>query len=265
MTIEANSLASSTPLSLYYNAVFSDPILHEFYTDSGYANFGYWDHATHNARDAGDRLVDMLLKPVQPVRGTILDVACGQGASTRRLTNYLEPTAITGIGLSESQLAQARHRAPGCTFKQMDATELDFDDETFDTVLCIEAAFHFDTRERFFEEACRVLKPGGNLVLSDLLVARGAPLIPSKNYVPSVERYGVYLRDTGFENPDLTDATAEIWHSYRSHFNRFVQRDPSRWWNPFAIRDLLVANIHLTWAIRKCLLVCARKPEKTNR
>lgn len=260
-TTENDSPATSTALSLYYDAVFSDPILREFCGDSGYANFGYWDGATRCAREAGDRLVDMLLEPIEPLRGTILDVACGQGASTRRLMNYFQPAAITGIGLSESQLVEARKRAPGCTFKRMDATKLDFDDETFDTVLCIEAAFHFSTRKRFLEETFRVLRPGGCLVLSDLLMAWGTPLVPAQNYVPNAGRYGDLLRDAGFGNPDLSDATTETWHAYRDRFNRFVQQDPSRWWNPFAMRDLLAANINLSWAIRKCLLVCARKPK----
>lgn len=253
-------MSNSEPLSLFYNAFFADPVLREFYGDSGYANFGYWDSTTHWAGEAGDRLVDMLLKPIQPIRGTILDVACGQGGSTKRLANYLAPTAITGIGVSESQLVEARERAPGCTFLRMDATNLDFDDETFDTVLCVEAAFHFDTRKRFFDEAFRVLKPAGNLILSDLLMAWGTPLVPSPNYAPDAAHYARSVADAGFVGPDLIDATAETWHSYRDRFNRFVQQEPSRWWNPFALRDLLAANINLTWVIRSCLLVCARKP-----
>ena len=40
----------------------------------------------------------------------------------------------------------------------MDATELDFRDNSFDSIICVEAAFHFDTREKFVREAYRVLK-----------------------------------------------------------------------------------------------------------
>src|SRR5262249_23353750 len=79
------------------------------------------------------------------------------------------PEMITGINISDAQIADARARAPSCTFQVMNATELDFPDNHFDAVICIEAACHFDTRDKFLKEAHRVLKPGGSLALSDQL------------------------------------------------------------------------------------------------
>src|SRR5262245_28066366 len=127
----------------FYDQLFSDPLPRAFYGDSGYANFGYWRPGTRTAAEAGDNLVDVLLDRVVMRAATVLDVACGAGATTRRLGARLGGAAITGVGLSFGQLRAARRRAPGARFVTMDAARLGFADDSFDAVVCVEAAFHF--------------------------------------------------------------------------------------------------------------------------
>jgi ubiquinone/menaquinone biosynthesis C-methylase UbiE len=50
-----------------------------------------------------------LLAFVPEKQGTILDVARGKGATTRHLLKYFKPENVTGINISEKQLA----RCPG--------------------------------------------------------------------------------------------------------------------------------------------------------
>jgi ribosomal protein L11 methylase PrmA len=51
---------------------------------------------------------------------------------------------------------------------------VDVVDGRFDAVVSIDAAYHFQTRERFFRGARAALAPGGRIVLSGLL----APDVP---------------------------------------------------------------------------------------
>ena len=75
------------------------------------------------------------------------------GGSTKRLAQTYAPEKITGINISEVQIADARGLATGCIFRVMDATKLDFTDNHFDAVVCVEAACHFDSRDKFLKEA----------------------------------------------------------------------------------------------------------------
>jgi MPBQ/MSBQ methyltransferase len=258
MTIHSGSALSL--LDSFYREFYDDPIFAAFYRHSGYANFGYWDGSIATAAAASDRLVEKLLEFLPERRGTILDVACGQGASTRYLTKFFKPRRITGIGIVPRQIARARANARRCRFAVMDATELDFPAGHFDVVICVEAAFHFKTRARFFSEAARVLKPGGHLLLADLLMAFGAPLTPRENHLPGRRAYAAQLRRAGFEDVRVIDVTDRTWRRYRRAFNHFVARRTRDVLTPSGLRDLYTLNVNSSWAIRAYLLAAARKP-----
>ena len=193
------------------------------------------------------------------VASEVLDVACGTGATTFRIAERLRPSSLIGIGISHSQLSEARQRVPTAGFGLMDASRLGFRTDSFDAVVCVEAAFHFVTRAQFLREALLVLRPGGILTMSDILLARGAALSSVGNYLEGCAAYAALLEQTGFVDIEVRDVTDRTWRPFRRRFTDFIARRHRR--SPFALRDLFAANVVCAWAVRHCVLVRARKPD----
>jgi ubiquinone/menaquinone biosynthesis C-methylase UbiE len=247
-----------TWLGREYARRFRDPA-HETFHGGGYSNFGFWTRSTAVGTQ-GDALVDRLLQLVPSAGGRILDVACGQGGTTRRLAFRFPASGVTAVNLFHDQLQAARHRAPGCSFARMDAARLGFLGESFDVVICVEAAFHFETREEFLRESWRVLKPGGHLILSDILVAGASVEIPDANVV-SRAGYERLLQDAGFPEPQVVSCRDQTWVAFqRRYFWNLVKildwDGAFHWWRRSAQRDRGIVDY---------LLVAARKPREGRR
>ena len=90
-----------------------------------------------------------------------LEVGCGTGLILQRV----HPVAAraVGIDLSEGMLAHARER--GLNVQQGSATDLPFDDASFDVTYSFKVLAHVPELERALAEMARVTRPGGRVFI----------------------------------------------------------------------------------------------------
>ena len=96
----------------------------------------------------------------------VLDVACGTGVVSNRISLVTtKHCSITGIDVNEGMLNVAR-RNPQMTWHLGSATELPFEADSFEVVICQQGLQYFPNRPTAMREMARVLVPNGRLALN---------------------------------------------------------------------------------------------------
>jgi SAM-dependent methyltransferase len=148
-----------------------------------HVHFGWWPgpvgadaHLTPTGfLAAQQRLTDRVLALAPPRPGMrILDAGCGLGGTLEALDRLAQPLLLVGLNIDARQLAICRTCQPRprnrLDLLLGDACAMPLADKSFDLVISLEAAFHFARRGDFLAEAARVLRPGGALLLADILL-----------------------------------------------------------------------------------------------
>ena len=103
-------------------------------------------------------------------RAAVLELACGTGILTRCLRDRLPADAkLTATDLNQPMMNYAAAKfAPGesVEWKQADAADLSFGDESFDAIVCQFGVMFFPDKAQAFAEAHRVLRSGGQLLFN---------------------------------------------------------------------------------------------------
>lgn len=98
--------------------------------------------------------------------GVALDAACGTG----RFADFLARRGyrVIGVDSSPDMLAHARRRVPDGEFHVGDLAGLPLADDSVDVIVCALALVHLPRLEPVLAEFARVLRPGGDLIISDI-------------------------------------------------------------------------------------------------
>jgi ubiquinone/menaquinone biosynthesis C-methylase UbiE len=110
--------------------------------------------------------------------GVALDAACGTGRHSAYLAS--RGHRVIGVDTSPEMLARAREKVPEGEFHEADLHDVPLADDSVDLVVCAIALSHVADLGQALAELVRVLRPNGQLVISDsrgLIGDIGLPLV----------------------------------------------------------------------------------------
>ncbi|NKC01755.1 MAG: methyltransferase domain-containing protein [Pseudomonadales bacterium] len=204
---------------------------------------------------------------------TVCDLACGEGFLSRILAS--QGAQVYGFDLSDALIASAKERSdPAIQYEVQDAEQLEgVASDFFDTVICHLAVMDIGDLDAFCTTANRVLKPGGQLLITLLHPCFETPFDASTGPLVETDEENNFralrvmkYRSEGFWRSDGTGVRGRVGahHRYLStYINTLIN-------SGFQIEQLLEPfpeeisedrSIEIQWSehIPRFMTICVRK------
>jgi ubiquinone/menaquinone biosynthesis C-methylase UbiE len=198
----------------------------ELSVSSGYQRWApTYDQMVNSMIRAEEPLVERALRIVSP--GRALDAACGTGRHAARLA--AAGCSVIGVDSSEAMLGLARAKHPEVDWQRGQLTELPLPSGGIDVAVCALALTHLPDLDPAVAELARVVRPGGQIVLSDahpsFVMLWGQALFPAgparlsfvrnhvhlhSAYLRVFARHGLAVVDCD-ESPMEADFSMSLW------------------------------------------------------
>ncbi len=169
----------------------------------------------------------------------VLDIGCGLGGPARTLAEEYG-CHVTGLDLTQAFCDAAEvmsdwvNLGERVAFQQGDATDLPFADNQFDAAMTIHVAMNIPAKDKVYEQARRVVKPGGIFAVYDELQGEGGDALfpapwardPSISHLATPDEMKSLLADAGFKVLDVHDSTDESQGWFEAMTTRMAQSGP---------------------------------------
>ncbi|MEM6378385.1 MAG: methyltransferase domain-containing protein [Bacteroidota bacterium] len=230
----------------YYDQTAFDYQLAWYKKDNPALHFGFYDKAKADAHYEALAHTNQVLAEAAQIKigDHILDAGCGLGASAFWLVQNYE-VEVTGISLPAKQIKACEERAEilglskQTKFLQADYTDTPFPDQSFDVIWACESVCHAQPKRDFYQEAYRLLKPGGRLIMAEY-VRTQRPLQASEEHllqkkwlrnwaiedIDTSEEHLNNLENVGFQNIDIKNVNEQVKVSLRNLHEKCTRSFP---------------------------------------
>ena len=225
-------------------------------------HYGIWDETVKNFSESLVNTNRIMMETAEiSSADKVLDAGCGVGGAAFYI-NKMKNAEVTGISLSDRQIKFANeivvknNLTDKVSFKIMDFTRTDFNDECFDVIWACESVCQAADKPAFIRECYRILKKGGRLILSDFFLTNDNQEDPHSwirkwcdtwavTALISCDAFTARLKDQGFSTVKTTDYTDNIKRSARRMYNAsIIGAVPSEIYNLFHPKVSRFARTH---------------------
>lgn len=203
-------------------------------TMGGCIHGGYYGgpNGESTLEEGADKLTDLVAERCGLAAGQrVLDAGSGNGKATCRIASA-HRVRIIGVTLSGYQvrvsreLAAEQGMADTVDFQVADVQDMPFPDDSFDAAYAIESLCHVNDRAAAYREIGRVLRPGGTMAATDVVLRRPverdeheaviAANTENFKHGPLISRadYEAAIRAAGLEVVEFTDIGDDVWPSF---------------------------------------------------
>ncbi|NEP78942.1 MAG: methyltransferase domain-containing protein [Okeania sp. SIO3B3] len=201
-------------------------------------HYGIYTQPDEAIHDASLRTVETIAQTLEKIdqNSRVIDLGAGYGGAAR----YLAKTygcSVCCLNLSQlqnqrnSQLNQEQNLSHLVEVTQGSFEDIPYPDNSFDIVWSEDAIVHSGDRRLVLQEIKRVLKPGGELIFTDLMQSETCPpgTLQSAfdrlriNDIASYRFYSQTAKEFGFEELNFIDLSQNLVIHYR-RFQEEVQK-----------------------------------------
>lgn len=271
--------------------IYLEQYIHTISDNNYYMNYGLWDEENMLLIDANVNLANFILGKMNRHQSSthaknILDIGCGYGDQDILWYKQSNDTCkITAIDISEKQI----HFACQNRDKQLiDKNKLDFvvcdamnvhnkyKGQLFDTIICLESAFHYQNRPLFFKNVSTLLPVDGVFIIGDIVLNNNNHKldytrqtfmnlflrifadflnIPQDNLIIEDDWHS-HLTSAGFQIVEKNNITKNTFIPYYNHFFKtYISKQNLPDW----VADILINIFNYTQPFSYVIAVCKMK------